>query len=99
MGEASHLGPATLSSCGGAEFEARGTLLDQEFLQFLEQDLSTRTRRRVRRRVRDSDSDAPLKQVDLHSGEEGRGQVGQRRVVLVPEESQGTPQSVQHREQ
>ena len=30
--------------------------------------------------------------------EEGRGQVGQRRVVLVPEESQGTSQSVQDRE-
>ena len=29
--------------------------------------------------------------------EEGRGQVGQRRVVLVPEELQGTPQSVQDR--
>ena len=57
------------------------------------------TRRRVRRRVRDSDSDdAPMMQVDLHSWEEGRGQVGQRRVMLVPEESQGTPQSVQDRE-
>ena len=92
MGEASHPRPATPSSSGGAEFEARGSPLNQELLQYLEQDSSTRTRRRVRRRVRDSDSDAPLMQVDLHSGEEGRGQVGQRRVVLVPEES---PQSVQ----
>ena len=30
--------------------------------------------------------------------EDGKGQVGQRRVVLVPAESQGTPQSIQDRE-
>ena len=70
VGEASHPGPATPSSSGRAEFEARGSLPNEELLQFLEQHLSTRTRRRVRRKVRDSDSDGPLMQVDLRFEEE-----------------------------
>ena len=51
VGEASHPGPATPSSSSPP---------NEELLQFLEQNLSSRTRRRVRRRVRDSDSDGPL---------------------------------------
>ena len=99
MGEASQPGPATLLSSGGrAESEARGSLPDQELLNYLEQDLSTGTRRRVRRWVRDSDSDdAALMQVDLHSGKEGRGQVGQESRV-GPRRVTSTSQSVQDRE-
>ena len=82
-----------------AESEPRGSPPNEELLQFLEQDLSTRTRRRVRRRVRDSDSDGPLMPIGLRSEEEDRRHVGQRRVVLVPAVSQGTPHSVQDREQ
>ena len=96
MGEASHPGPPfPLSSGDRVDLSPP----NQEFLDLFEHDLSTssRSRRRVRRRVQDSDSDdAPLMQVDLHPGSDGRRV--HRRLVLVPQDSQGTPRSVQDRE-
>ena len=59
--------------------------------------LSRRTRRRVRR-VQDSDSDSPLMQVDSVPNEQGTSRVGQRRVVLVPQDAEGTPQPILDRE-
>ena len=60
--------------------------------------LSTKTSSTSRARFVDKNQ-GEKEGVDLRSEEEGRGQVGQRRVVLVPTESQDTPQSVQDREQ
>ena len=59
--------------------------------------LSRRTRRRVRR-VQDSDNDTPVMQVDPLPHEHGMSQVGQRRVVLVPQNAGGTADSIQDRE-
>ena len=47
---------------------------------------------------REDNGDEEVEWGALPQAKEGRGQVGQRRVVLAPEESQGTPQSVQDRE-
>ena len=55
--------------------------------------LSRRTRRRVRR-VQDSDNDTPAMQVDPLPH---MSQVGQRRVVLVPQDAGGTADSIQDR--
>ena len=57
---------------------------------------SRRTRRRVRRVLNDSDSDAPLVQ-PVSPPDKARSR-GQRRVVLVPQDSEGTPESIQDRE-
>ena len=56
---------------------------------WVSEDRSRRTRRRVRRVQNDSDSDSPLMQ--RVSPPEPRSRVGQRRVVLVPQDSEGTP--------
>ena len=55
--------------------------------------VSRRTRRRVRR-VQDSDNDTPAMQVDPLPH---MSQVGQRRVVLVPQDAGGTADSIQDR--
>ena len=67
---------------------------NEELLDCLEQDLAQRTRRRVCRSVQDSDSDeVPLQQVNLPN--ESRNRMWQRRVVLVPQDGEGTPRSIQ----
>ena len=59
--------------------------------------LSRRTRRRVNR-VQDSDNGTLVMQVDSLPHEHGMSQVGQRRVVLVPQDAGGTADSIQDRE-
>ena len=51
----------------------------------------------MRRVQNDSDSDAPLMQ-RVSPFDEPRSRMVQRRVVLVPQDSEGTPESIQDRE-
>ena len=59
--------------------------------------LSRRTTRRVGRVQYDGDSDAPLMQSDSLLNE-AKSRVEQRRVVLVPQDAEGTPDSIHDRE-